>query len=307
MSSAEIPSGELPSPRSSSASVRKLMRLSELGALFRPSLSTAATGCIGFEAEVHKIDGRIEAGPFSLPAISVVFIHRGELSADFESASMIHNFTNGGLLILPAGSSAAFKVTDADLTVIYLRPDQLAGIELDRYSQLEIVPQIDPMDLQMTFLVGCVREELQSGMLAGPLFLESLGLAMARHICARYSASPSSKRLWRGGLSSRQLDRAQKTMMASLYETVPLTRLAEDAGLSSWYFCRAFKQSTGLSPHQWMRERRLDQARKLLADEHLSLTSIAIDLGYASLSHFSATFKQATGISPTRYRRGLTS
>jgi hypothetical protein len=99
-------------------------------------------GCIGFEAEVHKIAGRAEADPFSFQAISVVFIHRGELYADFESASMVHNFTNGGLLILPAGSSAAFKLADVDLTVIYLRPDQLAGIERDCYSQLEIVPQI---------------------------------------------------------------------------------------------------------------------------------------------------------------------
>jgi AraC family transcriptional regulator len=220
---------------------------------------------------------------------------------------MVHNFTNGGLLILPAGSSAAFKLADADLTVIYLRPDQLAGIERDCYSQLEIVPQIDPMDLQMTFLIGCVREELQSGMPARRLFLETLALALTRHIYARYSANPSTIRLCRGGLTSRQVRRAQRTMMANLNESVPLAKLAADAGLSSWYFCRAFKQSAGLSPHRWMQEKRLDLARKLLADDSRSLTSIALDLGYASLSHFSAAFKQATGISPSQYRRCLAS
>jgi AraC family transcriptional regulator len=51
----------------------------------------------------------------------------------------------------------------------------------------------------------------------------------------------------------------------------------------------------------------LQQARQLLADNRRSLTSIAIELGYASLSHFSAAFKQATGISPTGYRRNLPS
>jgi len=96
-------------------------------------------------------------------------------------------------------------------------------------------------------------------------------------------------------------------MLATLDESVPLATLAQEAGLSPWHFCRAFKQSTGLSPHRWTRDRRLQQARQLLADNRRSLTSIAIELGYASLSHFSAAFKQATGISPTGYRRNLPS
>jgi AraC family transcriptional regulator len=84
---------------------------------------------------------------------------------------------------------------------------------------------------------------------------------------------------------------------------VPLATLARDAGLSPWYFCRAFKKSTGLSPRRWMLMTRLQQARALLADDRRSLTSIAGEMGFASLSHFSAAFKQATGFSPTVYRR----
>jgi AraC family transcriptional regulator len=307
MSSREEPPGEFLSPRSESASVRKLERLSELGHPFRPTISTEGAGCIGLEAEAYRIEGQVEAGPLSFQAISIVFIHRGELTADFESASVVHNFTTGGLVILPAASSAVFKLADVDLTIVYLRLDQLTGTELDTYSRLEIVPQIDPMDAQVMLLVTCVREELQSGMPAGHLLLETLGLALIRHIYARYSAKPSALHRWRGGLTSRQVRYAQKTMTANLHETVPLARLAADAGLSSWYFCRAFKQSVGLSPHQWMQHKRLDLARKLLSNHSRSLTSIALDLGYASLSHFSAAFKQATGLSPSQYRRCLAS
>jgi AraC-like DNA-binding protein len=307
MSSREDPPGEVLSSRSDSVSVRKLERLSELGHPFRPTLSTEGMGCIGFEAEAYRIEGQVEAAPLSFRAISVVFIHRGELTADFESASVVHRFTTGGLVILPAGSSAAFTLTDVDLTIVYLRLDQLAGTELDTYSRLEIVPQIDPMEAQVMLLVTCVREELQSGMPGGHLLLETLGLALIRHIYAHYSANPSAMHRWRGGLTSRQVRCAQKTMMANLHESVPLAKLAADAGLSSWYFCRAFKQSAGLSPHQWMQQKRLDLARKLLADHSRSLTSIALDLGYASLSHFSAAFKRATGMSPSQYRRCLAS
>jgi AraC family transcriptional regulator len=135
--------------------------------------------------------------------------------------------------------------------------------------------------------------------------MESLGLALVNHIYARHSTAISVKTGFRGGLTARQVRRAQQIMMEALDESVPLATLAEDAKLSPWYFCRAFKQSTGVSPYRWMRERRLDRARQLLADDDRTLTSIAIDLGFASLSHFSATFKQAMGISPTHYRRNL--
>lgn len=268
-------------------------------------LTTKGLGCRGIAAAVHRVQATHRVAAIVLENITVAFLHSGSITASFERGSVVHTFNTGGIAILPAGSEAELTLSDADCTVVYLSPGNIPGVEADRYARLEIVPQIDPVDLQVTFLIACIREELQTGMRAGPRFMEGLGLALINHIFARYATAPTTQAIFRGGLSARQVRRAQETMMAALDESVPLAALAEEAGLSPWYFCRVYKQSTGLSPHRWMREKRLDRARDLLADDHRSLTSIAIDLGFASLSHFSATFKQATGLSPTRYRRNL--
>ena len=280
-------------------------RFCELPPGFRPDYSTDGIGCRGITAQVHRVKAAVNVATFTFEDLSVAFLHRGSIKASFEHAAVVHTFGQSGLAILPGGSRVTLKISDADCTVIYLKPDQIPGAEMERFARLEVVPQIDPVDLTTTFLIACIREELQSGLKGGPRLMESFGLALINHIFARHTAAISPPTAFRGGLTARQVRRAQETMLSALDESVPLAALAEDAKLSPWYFCRAFKQSTGLSPHRWMREQRLDRARRLLAEEHRSLTSIAIDLGFASLSHFSAAFKQAMGISPTAYRRSL--
>jgi AraC family transcriptional regulator len=287
--------------------VRIVGRLCELPEGIGADYSTDGIGCRGISAQVHRIRSAVNVATFAFQDLSVAFLHRGTINASFEHESVVHTFGQSGLVILPAGSKVTLTLSDADCTVIYLKPEQIPGSETERFARLEIVPQIDPVDLTTTFLIACIREELQSGLLGGPRLMESLGLSLVNHIYARHSKDISPKTAFRGGLTARQVRRAQEIMMEALDESVPLATLAEDAKLSPWYFCRAFKQSTGWSPHRWMREQRLDRARQLLAEDHRTLTSIAIDLGFASLSHFSAAFKQATGISPTHYRRNLAS
>jgi AraC family transcriptional regulator len=287
--------------------VSRIRRLSDLRPDLRPEHSTDTLQCSGIASEILRVSSDWVTPKFALDSIAVAFLHRGLLNANFELASISHSFGQGGIFILPPESTATFRLSDIDCTLVYLRPNALPGFDLEAFGRLEIVPQLDPIDLQVTFLLACIRQELEVDFPGGRRLMENLGLTLATHIFTRYASPSSSRCRFRGGLTPRQVRRAQDTMTAALDQSVPLARLAEDARLSPWYFCRAFKKSTGFSPHRWMRMKRLEQARTLLADNHRSLTSIAIDLGYASLSHFSAAFKQATGYSPTRYRQELES
>ncbi|MBB4423492.1 AraC-like DNA-binding protein [Bradyrhizobium sp. CIR48] len=76
-----------------------------------------------------------------------------------------------------------------------------------------------------------------------------------------------------------------------------------DAGLSRFHFRRAFEESTGLSPHAWLRQHRLEQAMKMLRDSDDSIVSIAAALGYSSQTAFAVAFKKLTGESPSDWRR----
>jgi AraC family transcriptional regulator len=64
-----------------------------------------------------------------------------------------------------------------------------------------------------------------------------------------------------------------------------------------------FKRSTGLAPHQYLGDLRLERAKRLLADGRTPIIEIAFEIGYANPSQFSSFFRKRTGLSPTEFRR----
>jgi transcriptional regulator GlxA family with amidase domain len=85
-------------------------------------------------------------------------------------------------------------------------------------------------------------------------------------------------------------------------EPVTVRALARIAGLSEFHFIRAFRASTGQTPHQYLRARRLDRARELLVTTPLPVTEICDAVGFQSLGSFSALFRRLTGETPAAYR-----
>jgi AraC family transcriptional regulator len=77
--------------------------------------------------------------------------------------------------------------------------------------------------------------------------------------------------------------------------------LAADASLSETYFRRLFKQAHGVSPKQYILERRILHAKQLLRERSAPISVIAEHCGFSGLYHFSRAFKLSTGISPTEY------
>jgi len=106
-----------------------------------------------------------------------------------------------------------------------------------------------------------------------------------------------------GGLSPMVLRRAIERLRSDSDADVSLAALAADAGLSRFHICRAFKESTGLSPHAWLRQYRLEQAMNMLRDTDVSVVSVAAALGYASQTAFAAAFRKLTGETPSDWRR----
>lgn len=77
--------------------------------------------------------------------------------------------------------------------------------------------------------------------------------------------------------------------------------LAQLAGMSRYQMIRAFRAATGLTPHAWQLNQRINEAREQLqAGEDLA--EVAYRLGFADQSHFQRTFKAYAGVTPGRYR-----
>ena len=104
-------------------------------------------------------------------------------------------------------------------------------------------------------------------------------------------------------LAPWQLKRVTDFISANLAETLQLGDLAALSGLSTSHFGRAFKGSTGLPPHRWHLNLRIDRARAMLADADASLADVACATGFADQSHFTRVFSRTVGMSPGVWRR----
>jgi AraC family transcriptional regulator len=115
------------------------------------------------------------------------------------------------------------------------------------------------------------------------------------------SAAPSVGYV-RGGLPPRVVRRLREHIDANIERRISVEALAKLANLSVCYFVRAFKQSVGLTPHDYLIRRRVERTMELLSGTELSLSEIALAAGFADQSHCARRFRQHVGMSPRDYR-----
>jgi AraC-like DNA-binding protein len=282
---------------------RRVRRIGDLSAELQPDFASERLGLEGVFAETYAVTGEIDIGPFALENEAVLLLHKGTLGACLLFAGAEQVLAMGGVVLVPAATSMMLRLFKADFTIVYLNPKSIPGVQPSVIDGRELVPTLDPDDVQLPMLVSSMRDEMQARFPAGPAYFESLAQSLITRAYGLYSVAAAASGTFRGGLTARQVRQAKNRILTDLDKCVPLAALAEEARLSPSYFCRAFKQSMGTSPHQWQLEKRFERAQCLMSDDRISLTTIASTLGFASLSHFSAAFKRATGLSPSHYRR----
>ncbi|HTV37999.1 MAG TPA: AraC family transcriptional regulator [Xanthobacteraceae bacterium] len=133
----------------------------------------------------------------------------------------------------------------------------------------------------------------------------ALAIIMAHELSSIYSRSVCRWPSIRGGLAAWQQRLVVGYIQEHLAEQIALADLAALVELSRYHFCRAFKQSFGVPPHRYHINHRIERAKTLLVNTALSITEMAIALGFSETSSFSTAFREATGAAPTEYRRAL--
>ena len=107
---------------------------------------------------------------------------------------------------------------------------------------------------------------------------------------------------FRGGLPPRVVRRLREHIDSNIDQRISVEALAKLANLSVCYFVRAFKQSVGVTPHDYLIRRRVKRTMELLSDTDMSLSEIALAAGFADQSHCARRFRQHVGMSPRDYR-----
>jgi AraC-like DNA-binding protein len=157
-----------------------------------------------------------------------------------------------------------------------------------------------PVDAPAYLLVRRVAHRLASGT-ADPLWVEESLL----HVVASCVEGPVPQGAADAGGTRRQREwtlEAKAMLATRLGEKVTLTDVARALGLSSYYLCRSFLAASGETLHAYRTEMRLRTALFRVLERGEDLTGIALDLGFASHSHFTAAFRKRFDTTPSRLR-----
>jgi AraC-like DNA-binding protein len=136
-------------------------------------------------------------------------------------------------------------------------------------------------------------------------YLEALGHVLAHELARVDAATSHAQPFVRGGIAAWQQRVVTSYIEEHLAESISLATLAKLVNLSTYHFCRAFKQSFGIPPHRYHTSRRIERAKTLLAKPAPSVTDIGLEMGFSQTSSFTAAFRRATGLTPTAYSRSL--
>jgi AraC family transcriptional regulator len=157
------------------------------------------------------------------------------------------------------------------------------------------------------FLVQIAKElyrELQFGPVS-ELFAKSVATLTATHLIRTYSSEPNCIPVYRGGLGPARERRVRQYIQENLSTPLSLDELAKVADISPNYFISLFHQSTGMTPHKYVLQQRVEYAKELLTHSKLALIEIAYRCGFPDQSQFTTTFRKHLGVTPGQYKRQL--
>ena len=209
----------------------------------------------------------------------------------------------GSLTIVPSGPVPEVRL---------LNPSSMILCALEKNFTREIALEIDRQpasgtdfhirDTPTEGLVNLMINDFEASCPCA-LYSETLAHALAMRFLLYGSSSEHRLKSAVEPLPPRILRRIRDRIEAELDTELSLASLAKESGYSRAHFLRMFRAATGLTPHQYVLERRLGTAQQLLRQSKMLLVDIALQCGFSSQTHMNDVFRKRLGVTPLEYRR----
>jgi AraC family transcriptional regulator len=211
----------------------------------------------------------------------------------------------GQVSILPPGTSARFRNRGMlGVTTIHLdrpRLEALVGGDDARRALDRLPLRVGIVDPLIAAAMTALADALRRPGTHAAQYADAIADTLALHVLR--SAAPLPPPRVAGGLPTCALRRVQDRVEAGLANRLTIDDLARETGLSSYHFSRAFRATTGLTPHRYVLERRIARAKALLRDSDMPIAEVALSVGFSSQTHLTDCFRRLVGTSPGEYRR----
>lgn len=245
----------------------------------------------------------------------ILVIHHGRpVEIACERGGQAHRglSVHGDVDIIPAGIASRWTLKNQDTAfVIRISQNLLAeaaselGIEP---TQVVLLNRFQVRDAKIEHLAWALKADIEDGFSTGRLYTEGIGWAMACQLLARHSVAAHGSENGKSGatpgsMAPFRLRRVLAYVEENLTGDLSLAAIAAVSGLSISHTQRAFVRAIGTSVHQYVIQRRIERAKPLLADDKLSLSEIALRVGFSHQSHLAYHTRRLLGLSPMDVRR----
>lgn len=239
----------------------------------------------------------------------IVYLHTGaSVQADIESRSFTGRqwIRPGTVWVMPRGSEHAVRFQNRveGLSVSFDPAhftELLASTGAREQRLLGDGLFEGPKQLQHT--MWALWHESLAPTEPGLLAAESLATVLASMLPQSSGSVRPLQRARSSGLSGRQLTTILELVRDNVAEPLALKTMADAVHLSSFHFLRAFKATTGCTPHQFVLETRIEAAKSLLRDRRRTIAEVGTLVGFPHPSHFARAFRKCVGVSPNEFRR----
>ena len=268
-----------------------------------PLLSSHPLGWDGMVVEHHSIPAwEMPEHALAQHGIGMNYSNtEGQLERVLDGRRQIEPIGRGLVAIAPA--HVAHRVSwnqELEGTILLLEPTYLAQVayETTNGDRVELIPTFGKVDPFIHQILRSLNAELAAPHLGSRLYVNSLTTALSIHLLRHYCTRNLNARGNDDGLPASTLSQVIEYIHAHLDQELGLAELAAIAHLSPHYFTRLFKQSTGVTPHQFVIRCRVERAKALLLAGKDSIAEIAQQVGFANQAHLTVHIKRSLGVTP---------
>ncbi|MBA2117862.1 AraC family transcriptional regulator [Bremerella alba] len=217
----------------------------------------------------------------------------------------------GTVTIIPQGHDGRWDLAGPiEVSHVYIPPQRLQECA-DQFAggrPIELVDRVGFEDPTTMRILELLHREVNCDSQPNTLFVEqTLDLLCTQLIRAHSSVQSLQNASTPKGLSLRQVKEVTSYMRENLEHEITLDDLSGLLSISRFHFATAFRQATGMTPHEALVAQRMEAAKSLLTNRALEITQIALSVGYGTPSSFTAALRKANGVTPTVFRQNLPS
>jgi AraC family transcriptional regulator len=218
-----------------------------------------------------------------------------------------YNFHRGRIIMFPPDIKVSIKasVPTQEYITLFFKQDYLKDIltQMDVKKQLSFRYNEYAFTPRLYTAIHCLDEEMSlNGGYKCNLMQQSMTTQIAVELLRQTDAYDSMDRS-QPKLPAHYVKDAIEYISANFNSDIKIEDISSYTNLSPYYLIRIFKESTGLTPHEFLLRTRLQHAQKLLKSNLYSVSEAALECGFVNSSHFATCFKQIHGVPPTVYRK----